>query len=382
MNILMGFLTVYLMGTSSYLLFCAIASYFYKQRNYKATGSENSILVLLPVYKEDQVILESAKKALALNYNQSKFDVAVIADSLQSETITKLEDQGCIVVKMDLMPRSKAKAINLALKSIPEVYDICVVLDADNCLSDDALVQINSAYNAGAKAIQCQRVAKEITTPVSVLDAVSEGINNTIFRKGHRAMGLSAALAGSGMAFDYFFFSKVMARIQATNGFDKDLEFEVISSGVTIEYLESVPVYDEKVSSLDVLQKQRTRWFAAQIINIRKGFYFFIRKPSLDLLDKWWQMFIPSRLLLFGFMAGVTALSIAFQQNVFTKLFIVATLSTGLALLLAAPRKYFKGKIWLVVIHLPLSFVTLVLSLLSINKARRGFIHTPHTPKV
>jgi cellulose synthase/poly-beta-1,6-N-acetylglucosamine synthase-like glycosyltransferase len=372
-------LATFLIAASIYLLVFAVASFFDVQIRLSPSDAVSRILVMLPVYKEDEVILESARKALALNYDKRKFDVCVIADSLQGVTREKLKDMGCVVVKMDITPRSKAKAINLALQLLPvNVYDICLVLDADNYLSPDALIKINAVYNSGAKAIQCQRVAKEITTPVSVLDAISEGINNTIFRKGHRVLGLSAALSGSGMAFDYTFFKEVMGRIEATNGFDKDLEFEIISEGVTIQYLESVEVFDEKVSSLDVLKKQRTRWFAAQLINISKGFRFVRKNPSVDLFDKWFQMWLPSRLLLFGFMLFVTVLSFLFQTNVFTLVFAGATVLTALSLLLASPKKYLGKNFFSVVVHLPVSFFTLILSFFSFHKARRGFIHTPH----
>jgi len=371
--------SLYFAAASAYLLFFAAASFLGRRAPIVRADREGRFLILLPVYKEDAVILDSARKAMALRYNPKKLDVCVIADSLQGVTHQALRDMGCVVIRMDLTPRSKAKAINLALSQLPaDLYDVCLVLDADNHLAADALVQINDCFQAGAKAIQCQRVAKEISTPISALDAISEGINNAIFRKGHRVAGLSAALAGSGMAFEYHFFKEVMSRIDATNGFDKDLEFEVISSGIKIEYLESVPVFDEKVSSLEVLQKQRTRWFAAQVINIRKGFYFFTKSPSLDVLDKWWQMWLPSRLLLLGFMGVVTLTSIVFQKNGFTWLFLVATLGAGLALVLATPRKYIQHNGLTVLAHLPGSFFTLILSLLSMGRARKGFIHTPH----
>jgi cellulose synthase/poly-beta-1,6-N-acetylglucosamine synthase-like glycosyltransferase len=355
----------------------AISALFRKEKDAPISSSLNRILILIPVYKEDEVILASARKALLLPYDKAKFDVAVIADSLMGTTTIALRKMGCMVVNMNLTPRSKAKAINLALRTIPAQYEICVVLDADNYLSERALFQINDLYCAGAKAIQCQRVAKEITTPVSVLDALSEGINNSIFRKGHRAWGLSAALAGSGMAFDFSFFKELMRRIEATNGFDKDLEFEVISSGTKIQYLENVSVYDEKVDSLEVLKKQRTRWFAAQIINIKKGFLFFVKHPSVDLLDKWWQMFLPSRLLLVGAFMTFTLLFFLLGSHILTEIFATSAIITLLALLMAAPTKYLRGN-WRAITQLPSSFFVLLVSFLSISKARKGFIHTPH----
>lgn len=377
MEIITGLIAAYTLTAGVYLLFFAIASFFYKNESAKS-GVDNRIAVMLPVYKADDVVLQSARQALDLRYDKTKFDVIVIADSLHASTMSLLSNMGCIVIRMCLTPRSKAKALNLALKALPDAYDICVVLDADNYLANDALEQINAAFNHGHYAIQCKRVAKEITSPVSVLDAISEGINNNIFRKGHAAAGLSAALAGSGMAFDYQLFKEAMSEIKATNGFDKDLEFEIISRNIRIAYLDSVEVFDEKVASLDVLQKQRTRWFAAQIINIRKGFRFAKKNPTIDVLDKWWQMFLPSRLLLVVFMYLATAIAFLVSGPVITINFLAAAAATTLAMILTTPRHYISGRLWSVVLYLPKAVLALCISMLSIHKARKGFIHTPH----
>ena len=45
-------------------------------------------------------------------------------------------------------------------------------------------------------------------TNTAVLDAVSEEINNSIFRKGHTRLGFSSGLSGSGMAFEYDLFKR------------------------------------------------------------------------------------------------------------------------------------------------------------------------------
>jgi hypothetical protein len=170
-----------------------------------------------------------------------------------------------------------------------------------------------------------------------------------------------------------------MLYINATNGFDKDLEYEILSRGVKIHYLESVKVYDEKISSVDVLKKQRTRWFAAQIINIRKGIKFIFRKPSLDVLDKWWQMWLPSRLLLVGFFSAMIAVSVWITGwSILTIEFTSITLLMGLALLIATPGKYYNRFLLKSLLKIPVSLITLTISLLSFTKAFKGFIHTPH----
>jgi hypothetical protein len=47
--------------------------------------------------------------------------------------------------------------------------------------------------------VQGHRAAKT-HKDFAMLDAISEEINNNIYSKGHRAIGMSSRLAGSGMA--------------------------------------------------------------------------------------------------------------------------------------------------------------------------------------
>ena len=72
---------------------------------------------------------------------------------------------------------------------------------------------------------------------MALLDAISEEINNHIFRKGHRSLCLSSAIIGSGMAFDYQLFKEYMTTLQAVGGFDKELELKLLHNGYKIDYL-------------------------------------------------------------------------------------------------------------------------------------------------
>jgi cellulose synthase/poly-beta-1,6-N-acetylglucosamine synthase-like glycosyltransferase len=47
--------------------------------------------VFMPAYKEDEVILHTSKQALLQTYPSHRYDVYVIADSLQEETLNELK---------------------------------------------------------------------------------------------------------------------------------------------------------------------------------------------------------------------------------------------------------------------------------------------------
>ena len=195
-----------------YLLFFAIAGRLRQTKHIIDTYSPplKRIAVLLPAYREDAVILESAQKALNQDYPASLYDVVVIADSLQAETLQTLRSLPIRVIEVVFEKSTKAKALNAALQRLPNAYDIAVILDADNLMVPEFLQQINTAFQHGARIVQGHRVAKNTDSSVAVLDAISEEINNHIFRQGHRSVGLSAALIGSGMAFEYKLLKTIM----------------------------------------------------------------------------------------------------------------------------------------------------------------------------
>ena len=99
---------------------------------------------------------------------------------------------------------------------------------------------------------------------MALLDAISEEINNTIFRLGHAKLGLSAALIGSGMAFRYDLFRDTMADIKAVGGFDRELELTLLYRGKRFYYLPETFVFDEKIQNTGDFSRQRRRWLSAQ----------------------------------------------------------------------------------------------------------------------
>ena len=76
------------------------------------------------------------------------------------------------------------------------------------------MAEINRAFDNGVKSAQAHRTGKNLNTDISILDGISEEINNGIFRSGHNALGLSAALSGSGMAFEADWFRQNVKHLE------------------------------------------------------------------------------------------------------------------------------------------------------------------------
>jgi cellulose synthase/poly-beta-1,6-N-acetylglucosamine synthase-like glycosyltransferase len=371
-----------------YIFVFALAGLFYKQAPYAENVGLRKIAVLIPGYKEDDVIIEVAKGALLQDYPAAMYDVVIIADSFQPETIIKLKELQIIVIEVKFDKSTKSKALNKAMEQLADSYDIAVVLDADNVMAADFLVKINASFEGAFMAVQGHRAAKNMDTPLAILDAVSEEINNHIFRKGHRVLGLSSAIIGSGMAFRYSFFKTLMSSVTAIGGFDKEIELKMLKSGHKIDYLDDALVYDEKVQKAEVFSNQRRRWLSAQLHYFRKDIGSAVKallaQGNIDYFDKAIQFIQPPRILLLGavFMSGLLFLMLNFisgTEILYSLLWLLVIGLCILAFLFSIPRSFYTTGTLKAMVSLPKGMLLMLGSLLKIKGANKQFIHTKHT---
>ena len=388
-KILEYILFIYFGIASAYIFLFGLAGLFYKDTRYTRVGKGRKIAVLIPGYKEDAVILEVAKSALEQNYAFSSFDVVIIADSFQEQTLKDLRKLPLKLIEVSFDKSTKSKALNKAMEVLGDDYDVALILDADNIMEPDFISKIDTAFANGVTVVQGHRVAKNLNTSFAILDAISEEVNNHIFRKGHRKLGLSASLIGSAMAFDYAFFKSVMANVTAVGGFDKELEFKLIKDGITLHYLNDAYVYDEKIQRSEDFQNQRRRWLSAQIVYLKQYFLSgvkgFLLKGNIDFLDKVYQMMTPPRILLLGV---VTVMFLVYSvleflvPNLELSLSSIQWLSlcilTCLAFICSIPKSFYNIKTVSAGLTLPKAFIMMFLMLFKLKGANKKFIHTQH----
>jgi cellulose synthase/poly-beta-1,6-N-acetylglucosamine synthase-like glycosyltransferase len=390
LDILLLVVFVYLAISVVYVFGFSLAGRLGKLEEVPVTGMYRKFVVLIPSYKEDGVILESARQALLQDYPKEKYDVVVIADSLKEETVNSLKAMPIKVVEVSFEKSTKAKSLNKALETLTGHYDYALILDADNIMAKDFVRKINASFvKTGGTIVQGHRVAKNINTNFAILDAISEEVNNHIFRKAHRVVGLSSALIGSGMAFEFQYFKEIMATCQAVGGFDRELELKSLRAGVKMDYVEDALVYDEKVENAEVFQNQRRRWMSAQLHYFSK--YFFdgvwqlITKGNIDYFDKVYQQFMLPRVLMLGSLLGITMLVIALQFTFSITMIANANLWMMLVFLyfagmmMAVPDSYYNKKTLQAAISLPKAIGVMFLTVFKLKGANKKFIHTPHS---
>jgi cellulose synthase/poly-beta-1,6-N-acetylglucosamine synthase-like glycosyltransferase len=381
---------IYFAFAAIYVFIFSFAAIFPSRKAKVKANEMRKMAVLIPGYKEDAVIVDVANDALNQEYPKELYDVVVIADSFRPETINTLKTLPIKLVEVSFEKSTKSKALNKAMETIGNNFDVAVVLDADNLMTNDFLLKINHAFNSGFKVVQGHRVAKNLNTHFAVLDAISEEVNNHIFRKGHRNLGLSSALIGSGMAFDYHLFKTTMANVNAIGGFDKELELKLLRDNIKIEFLNNALVLDEKVQKPEVFANQRKRWLSAQFIYFRRYFFsglkHLIVRGNVDFFDKVYQMVSPPRVLLlglttlfamvFGFLALLPGAQdiMALQFTTWLALAILVYVS----FVLAVPISFYTQKTLIAIFSLPKAFILMLLSLFKLKGANKKFIHTAH----
>jgi cellulose synthase/poly-beta-1,6-N-acetylglucosamine synthase-like glycosyltransferase len=385
-------LLIYLSFAAIYIFIFAFAGKFFANKKAVKTSAPKmrKFAVLIPGYKEDSVIFDVAHEALKQDYPNDSFDVVIIADSFLPETLLKLKQLPIILVEVSFEKSTKSKALNKAISTIGDSYDVALVLDADNIMAVDFISRINEAFDNGFEVVQGHRVAKNTNTAFAILDAISEELNNNIFRKGHRALGFSSALIGSGMAFDFAMFKQRMLQINAVGGFDKELELTLLRDGKKIEFLDDALVYDEKVQKVEVFENQRKRWLSAQFVYFGRfffsGLYHLLFKGNVDFFDKVYQMISPPRVLLIGVTTILTLIamivSLLFPQSQLLSqhfmYWLIILVVIVLAFAMSIPFSFYNSETLKALLTLPKAFWSMLSSLFKLKGANKKFIHTQH----
>jgi len=363
-----------------YLFLFSVASLKRKKIHLEPVDKRQRFLVVYPAYAEDRVIVSSVKTFLRQTYPRNLYELVVISDHMQKGTDEELEQLPIRVIYADYKNSSKAKALKFVKNSYgPADFDSIVILDADNTVKTDFLEQINCARYAGMKAIQVHRTSKAQNSEIGLLDAMSEEINNSIFRAGHITVGLSSALIGSGMIFDYQWFYGHVDNL-ATTGEDKEFEAMLLYEKIHINYLENVYVYDEKVQKTDNFKNQRRRWLAAQYIALRNMSRFLrsaIANGNIDYCDKIIQHALVPRiinlLLVLIFSCFITFHHLHHAYKWWVLLFIFF-----ITMYMAIPQYMKNKKLFHAFIKLPILTIVTFLNMFKLKGAGKKFIHTKH----
>lgn len=365
-----------------YLLVYSLASLRRRPAKMAPAEEHKRIALLIAAYREDAVIMDTVQACLVQDYPSDRYDVVVISDHMRPSTNEKLRALPVKLLQVDFEKSTNTKSLKAALEYLgKDSYDIALIIDADNIVNSSYLVELNNAFaDPKVQVVQTHRVAKNLNTNMAYLDAISEEINNSIFRLGHVNLGMSAALIGSGMAFEYSLFYKAMMSNTSVGGFDRVLEMKLLYHRIFFHYLPDTYVLDEKIQKTKNFYQQRRRWLSAQYYSFGEfvnHLFPAIRDRKWDFCDKLFQQASFSRVLLLGFTFIFSVCLSIWIPALACKWWVIFGVLL-LALAVAIPRRFWKWRLVKAICFVPYSFLLMFINLFRLKEANKKFIHTAH----
>ena len=289
--------------TVIYMGIFAVASLFSRHGDVPKTRHQNRFAILIPAYKNGKATLRTVQCILGQVYPQRQFDVTVIADHLDEMSNFRLAQQPITLLTPNFTKSSRAKSLQLAINNLPrlKIYDIVIVLNPGSLVEPEFLEQVNEAYEAaGTKVIQTHCVSQNHDTPSARLSSIFEEINNSIFRRGHVALGLSSATSSAGMAFDFGWFKENIMNAK-TSWDDKELEILLLRQHIYIDYFDKIMVFEEKARLAEDFNTQRRNWLYSQVTTFFRNIRFLpgaILNRQYHLIDKILQWMLLPRMVM------------------------------------------------------------------------------------
>lgn len=283
----------------------------------------------------------------------------------------------------------KAKSIIHAIENFTRKHEYCVVFDADNLAHPDFLETINNYAIAGNRSIQGQRTAKNHDTLYACADATGEFYKNYIERYVPYLIGSSSVISGSGMAVETELYKAYLASPEIEQGKhlwkkmlqeDKILQNFLLRQNEKIVYAWDAVVFDEKVTTADGVETQRTRWLYSYFQNIPNSLGILRRGITNFSWNQWLYGLItitpPMFIMLFGAIA-LAAVGL-FLQPMMTVVLIAAigifALTIFWTLYLSKVPKEIWGAIW----GMPLFVFKQFTALFKMSNPNKNFKHTEH----
>ena len=306
--------------TVIYLGIFAFTSMFARHSETPKAKNQNRFIILIPSNRSGKSVEMTVNSILGQTYPQRLFDVTVIADHENEITMFHLAQQPITLLTPINGKNTRTKSLQLAINNLPQfkIYDVVIILDAGDVVEPEFLEQMNDAYeSAGTKAIQAHKVSLNRDTVSARLSAIFEEINNSIFRRGHISVGLSAAMASSGMVFNFEWFKQQILAAKI-NWADKELEALLLRHHIYVDYFDKILVYGEKARQAEEFNRQHRNWIITQWRAVLRNLRYLpqaIFQKHYDMIDKLLQWMILPRMVM---MAIIVFMSITTPFIYFT----------------------------------------------------------------
>lgn len=270
----------------SYLVFYCLYSAFlmffglgYKSKKNAGDQQVPEVLVLLPAYRPDPIFKNVVDQIDKLNISSdTKVNVMCLMQHGEAELTEYVKNQGYWVVEKTfdhLDGNSYHHALNFLTDQIQDRIDkkeiapsYVVILDKDNLIDADFLMNIPRNYWGKYDFIQGRRTPISTEDGAEVFDAISECLNDTMFRSSMHRLSMMPEISGSAALIKPAVFCQAIRKLDAkAPGYDKNFMVQLLDLNASGAFVPESYVSEEKTADLDNLKSQRLRWFGEQYYN-------------------------------------------------------------------------------------------------------------------
>lgn len=227
-------------------------------------------LVLVPAHDEESMIAETL--AALRDLRPPAAAIVVVADHCSDSTQDVARSAGARVLERDRGDRGKGAALAWALEQLaPELEqnDAVVFVDADCQASPNLLAAIAKRLKGGDEIVQVDYVvANPEAGPAAALRDAAFRLRNNVRPAGQHALGLSAGLLGTGMAFT----TDVLRRWpwRATSLIeDAEQHLALVAAGERVAFTAAASVRSPMPATLDESADQQLRWDSGRMTLVR-----------------------------------------------------------------------------------------------------------------
>ncbi len=370
-----------LIGYNLVFPFLLFIIYLFKSKekiNVDSSIVEADYAIIVTAYEQTHTLPPVIDSLLKLKY--SNYLIYIVADKCDVSNL-KFDDDRVIVLRPEETLGSNTRSHFYAIHRFKRNHERLTIIDSDNLVETDYLSKLNPYFDAGFEAVQGERKAKNLDTTVACVDAARDVYYHYFDGKILFAVGSSATLAGSGMAFTVELYRKCLEHLDITGaGFDKVLQKEILSRKYRIAFTKEAIVYDEKTSRSDQLVKQRSRWINTWFRYFTFGFQLIAK----GVINFNWNQFLFGSILLrpplfiFLILSFVLMLANIFIDPFVVFIWLIAFLIFTAGFFIALLNSETDKRIYQSLGGIPTFIFYQVLSLLKVRKANKHSVATQH----
>ena len=323
-----------------------------------------------------------------LGQKHARFTIYLVADACEPVELP-MQDTRLVPIFPQPSLNLKVKSIIHAIEHFKRAHDYIIIFDADNLAHPEYLQEINRYINAGYEVVQGQRTAKNLDTDYARLDSIGEFYKNYVERFVPYKLGGSAVISGSGMAVETELYKGYLSSPEIQEGQklykkmlqeDKILQNYLLRRNERIAFAWDAIVYDEKVTTAQAVETQRSRWLFSYFQNIPNALGILGRGITGWSANQFWfgLITLSPPLFILIFLAGLLFLVGVFLNPLVSLGIAVAGVLFTLNFMWTLWLSNVRPEIWKTVWKIPLFVWQQLRALLKMSNPDRNFKPTEH----